>query len=132
MIEILTQTNQMQNVYTPLPLSVHFVFCVLATILYLVQFYRKGASYYLILMSAVDLTIITQFWTSSVAICALGIAEAVLLIVSAVKAFSYNKQLKMHRSEIIAQQQEEEAKATAVEKAQREHDKNTVDNAFDD
>lgn len=129
MAEILTQqAGQLQNVYTPLPLTAHFVFCIIATIVYLVQFYRKGSYHYLLMMAAVDATIITQFRTTPAAIAGLAICEAVLLVCAAVLSFRYNKALKkLHEKEDC-----EAKKAEEIEKAQAEKDKKLVDNAFDD
>ena len=66
MIETLAaETATLQNVYAPLPFKVHMIFCVIATLLYITQFIRKGSYHYLTLMIAIDLTIVTQFTTKS-------------------------------------------------------------------
>ena len=52
--------NSIQNVHAPLPLTAHIIFCVIATLLYLVQFKRKKMKYYIYLLAAVDLTLLTQ------------------------------------------------------------------------
>ena len=122
----------MQNVYTPMPMGVHFVFCLIATLLYLVQFYRKGAWHYLLLMIAVDLTFITQLWTSHFAISALAIAEAALLIAAAILCFRYNKALKAAHQKQIEEKEREAIKAKLMQKIQQEEDKELVDNAFKD
>lgn len=132
-MQILAQeAEKLQNVYTPLPLGVHFVFCVIATLLYLVQFYRKGSYHYLLLMIAVDATIITQFWTSAAAIAALGLCEAALLVAAAVISFRYSRALKKLNAEKLAAQEQEAEKAKSVQKAELEKDSKLVDNAFDD
>lgn len=133
MIQILAKgAQQLQNVYTPLPLSAHFVFCLIATLLYLVQFCRKGSYHYLLLMFAVDATICTQFWTSPTAISALGLCEVALLAAAAVLSFRYSKAMKKLNAEKLAEQDSEEKKAKSVQKAESEKDDKLVDNAFDD
>lgn len=130
-LEILAR-NEMQNVYTPLPLNIHFVFCLIATAIYLVQFYRKGAVHYILLMFAVDATFITQFWTTHFAISALAVTEAALLIAAAVLSHRYTKALR----EVIRQQYEEEKKeairAKLMQRMKEEEEKEIVDNAFKD
>ena len=78
MLELLANNaTGMQNVYTPLPFKVHFIFCIIATLLYLVQFYRKRSAYYLLIMAAIDLTFVTQYWSGKPVIYALAAAAAV-------------------------------------------------------
>ena len=84
MIETLAaETATLQNVYAPLPFKVHMIFCVIATLLYITQFIRKGSYHYLTLMIAIDLTIVTQFTTKSFVIGMLFGAEAALLAATA-------------------------------------------------
>ena len=79
MIETLAaETATLQNVYAPLPFKVHMIFCVIATLLYITQFIRKGSCHYLTLMIAIDLTIVTQFTTKSFVIGMLFGAEVAL------------------------------------------------------
>lgn len=95
MIEILSQdTTAMQNVYTPLPMNIHLIFCIIATIVYLAQYARKGAVHYLLLMVAVDLTFITQICTANAVIGCLFAAEVVLLICSGVFSYKFSKKQK--------------------------------------
>lgn len=95
MIEILSQdTTAMQNVYTPLPMNIHLIFCIIATVVYLAQYARKGAVHYLLLMLAVDLTFVTQICTTNAVIGFLFAAEVVLLICSGVFSYRFNKKQK--------------------------------------
>lgn len=95
MIEILSQdTTAMQNVYTPLPMNVHLIFCIIATVVYLAQYSRKRSVHYLLLMAAVDITFITQICTANAVIGCLFAAEVVLLICSGVFSHKYNKKQK--------------------------------------
>lgn len=134
MIQLLTSaaSDQLQNVYTPLPLNVHFIFCLIATLLYLLQYYRKGAVHYLVLMAAVDATIVTQFWTTPAAIAVLAVAEVVLLAAYGVMSFRYNKAQKLLNAEKTAQAEQEEKRAAEAEKTQQKKDADIVGNAFDD
>ena len=90
---------KLQNVYAPLPLGMHIGFCVLATILYAVLYMRRRKPSYLCLLAAVDLTVVTQFWTHSAVIATLFAAEVCLL--TACIVFSY-KAAKQNKLEIAA------------------------------
>lgn len=95
MIETLAaETATLQNVYAPLPFKVHMIFCVIATLLYITQFIRKGSYHYLTIMVAIDLTIITQFFTKSFAIGMLFGAEVMLLAATAFLSHRFSKAQK--------------------------------------
>ena len=131
MLEILTansMADNMQNVYTPLPFKMHFIFCILATLLYLFQFYRKRSAYYLIIMVAIDLTFVTQYYTSKPVILGLFIAELILLVAAGITSHMYNKKVRDEN----AQQEKEAEQKKEAEKAFSEENKKIVDNAFDD
>lgn len=134
LMHILTENDgsKMQNVYTPLSLGVHFGFCVIATALYLTLYYRRGSLHYLLLMFAIDATIITQYWTSSIAITLLAVVEIILIGSTIFFYVKYAKKLKAERAQHDAAVKEAEEQAKAAEKAEAEKNKNIVDNAFDD
>lgn len=95
MIQLLAeQTQQLQNVCTPLPFKVHFCFCIIATVLYITQAVRKKSKHYIFIMFAIDLTFITQFWTSTWVIASLFAAEVVLLVLAGIFSHRYNRQIK--------------------------------------
>ena len=95
MIETLAaETATLQNVYAPLPFKVHVIFCVIATLLYITQFIRKGSYHYLTIMVAIDLTIITQFCTKSFAIGMLFGAEVMFLAATAFLSHRFSKAQK--------------------------------------
>ncbi|RGG21857.1 hypothetical protein DWY44_08345 [Ruminococcus sp. AF25-19] len=95
MIETLAaETATLQNVYASLPFKVHMIFCVIATLLYITQFIRKGSYHYLTLMIAIDLTIVTQFTTKSFVIGMLFGAEAALLAATAFISHRFAKKQK--------------------------------------
>ena len=72
-------TDQMQNVYVPLPFSWHLGFCIIATVVYALEIYRKGSIHYLFMMLAVDATIMMQFFNNSTAVVILAVIEVLLL-----------------------------------------------------
>lgn len=83
-----------QNVHAPLPLKAHIIFCLIATVVYLIQFKRRGLNYYIYLTIAVDLTLATQFYTQDYVIMSLGVAEVILLAMAFVSQFKNKKKLK--------------------------------------
>lgn len=133
MLEILTnKSSELQNVYTPLPFNIHFGFCILATLLYLVQFWRKKSAYYLLIMIAVDLTFVTQYWTSKPVIWGLAIAEILLIAAAVVSAYLHNKKVKAENAEKIAMENQALKNKKEAELAEAEKDKKVVENAFED
>ncbi|MBR6101603.1 MAG: hypothetical protein IKP95_04175 [Ruminococcus sp.] len=124
--------SKMQNVFTPLSLSVHLVFTMIATALYLTLYYRRGSVHYLTLMFAIDATFITQFWTSSIAITLLGIVEIILLGCTFWFGHKYSKKVKAETAAKEAARKEAEERAKAAEKAEATENEKLVDNAFDD
>lgn len=117
MIEILTKTDStMQNIYTALPTGMHLGFCVIATLVYGLQFIRKKSPHYILLLIACDLTFITQIYVSYRLLTVLAVLEVGLLIASAVISFINNKK---------------ENEAENGSKKNSESD-SAVDNAFDD
>jgi len=130
MFQILADTEEtiVQNVYTPFSLKVHLIFCILATILYAVQYRRKGSVHYLFLMAAIDATFITQFWTSVIARTLLGITEIVLI---GLTIFYHVKFYKQQKAELERKIEERKA-ALAAEEAAAEADSDIVGSAFDD
>ncbi|MCD8094745.1 MAG: hypothetical protein LUE12_01255 [Ruminococcus sp.] len=133
MINYLTATAEegLQNVYTPLSMKAHFIFCLIATALYLVQFYRRGSWHYLLIMFAVDLTFATQlsFCQTSSVVSILALVEIVLLALALLFYVKFTREKKTVKIE----PDDEERKAKCnVEKAQRLEQSRPVDNAFED
>ena len=124
----------LQNVYTPFPMKMHLGFCVIATALYLVQFYRKGSWHYLVMMAAVDLTFLTQtaVCRTGERIAVLGITEAALLAIAFVLNRHYSKELKAQTAAANAAADEQNERRKAAEREQSEKDREVVDNAFED
>ena len=123
---------ELQNVYTPLPFNIHFGFCLIATLIYLVQYWRKRSAYYLFVMIAIDLTFVTQYFTSKPVIWGLAIAEVLLIIAAIVSASLHNKKIKAEKAEEIEAEKQAYENKKEAEKAQTEMDKQVVENAFED
>ena len=134
MLELLINKteNNMQNVYTPLPFKIHFIFCIIATLIYLAQYVRKHSLYYLFIMFAIDLTFVTQYFTSKPVIIALFIAEIILITLAVIFAYKYNKKVKLENAEAEAEKNKELSNKKEAEKAFSENEKKIVDNAFND
>ena len=134
MLELLKNNteNNMQNVYTPLPFKIHFIFCIIATLIYLAQYVRKHSLYYLFIMFAIDLTFVTQYFTSKPVIIALFIAEIILITLAVIFAYKYNKKVKLENAEAEAEKNKELSNKKEAEKAFSENEKKIVDNAFND
>jgi thiol:disulfide interchange protein len=140
MLELLTsaEAQGLQNVYTPLSLKAHFVFCAVATVLYLTLFYRRGSWHYLAVMAAVDATFATQtsLCTTSRSIAVLGIIEIVLLSLALVLYLQFRKNQPAEQKEAAKKQaeqaDEDNERRQLAEKIQKAKDKKFVDSAFDD
>ena len=96
MIEILSKASDgLQNVYAPFPIKFHIGFCIVATIIYVLQFSRVKSKHYLLMALAVDVTLVTQFWTDSVAITGLFVLEVILLVSAGILSYKFNKAKKL-------------------------------------
>ncbi len=71
--------DQMQNVYVPLPLKAHIIFCIIATIVYALEIYRKRSLHYAFVMAAVDATLLMQAFPNSTMVAVLAVLEVLLL-----------------------------------------------------
>lgn len=129
---ILTEQVGLQNVYTPLPLGIHLVFSIFATIIFLVQFYRKNRLCYLLAALAIDATLVTHFaFENKIVIIVLEIIE-LLLVLGCITdiLLTYIKRKKKMSEEkenesILERQQKEREKKEIMS------DKDILDNAFD-
>ena len=118
--------SKMQNVYTPLTFTPHLIFCIIATVVYCTQYYRKHSSHYLLLALAVDGTFLTQMNTDSIFIALLGVFEVAMLIAAAVLGMKFSKQQK------LAEQAAEAAQSNDEEHTPPEQKEDAVEQAFDD
>ncbi len=137
MTQILTEmkvNEGLQNVFNPLPLKMHIGLCILATILYLIQYYRKGSWHYLLLMIGIDLTYLTQtnLCYKKGFIPILGVAEGLILLGALLTYLSFAKKEKAKHAAAAAAADEADERRKNVEKEQAKLDKNVVDSAFED
>lgn len=72
----------------------HMGFCIFATIIYLLEFYRKRSPHYLLMMLAVDATFLVQLFPNSTMVGILAVIEGVLLIGAIVLAVVWSKKRK--------------------------------------
>ena len=107
--------SAVQNVNAPLPLTAHLVFCAIATLLYIVQYSRKKENYYLYLLIAIDLTILTQFFDQDYVIYAIAIVEVILIVMAFVSSMRAKRAEKKRRmeEERLAQMEKGESDAKA-------------------
>lgn len=133
-LTLFSAAQGLQNVYTPFPFKMHLGFCIIATILYLIQFYRRGSFHYLVLMAAIDLTFLTQttICNDGSRVAVLGIVEVALLAIAAVLNIHYSKQQKAVKAAANAAADEQNERKKNAEREQSEKDKAVVDNAFED
>ncbi len=133
-LSLLAAETGMQNIFTPLSATAHFVFCIIATIVYLLQFYRRGSWHYILIMLAIDLTFLTQtpVCRGQSAVGVLGIIEALVLIAAFVVYLPYGKKLKAEAAAADAETDKENARQKEAERTEAEKDSNPVDNAFED
>ena len=129
----LLSSRGLQNIHAPLPLPMHIVFCLLATLLYIVQFARKNYNYYLYLILAVDLTILTQFFEQDYVILVLGIAEIILLVMAFVSSRKIKKAQKQDeerqkREQEMKKGEEARAEVTLKKISREEFLRNTAEN----
>lgn len=128
---ILTEQVGLQNVYTPLPFGIHLIFGIFATIIFLIQFFRKNRVCYLLAALAVDATLVTHFaFENKTVIIVLEIIE-LLLVLGCITdiALTYMKRRNKMRDEkanesILERQQKEREKKEVMS------DKDILDNAF--
>ncbi len=131
MIELAEQVG-LQNVYTPLPFKIHLLFSVFATIVLIIQLFRKKRICYLLATLAIDSTLITHFaFDSRRVIFALEIVELVLVAGCIVDIIiAYLKKRKQTRDE---RNQESLLESRQKERERKEivSDADVLEKAFD-
>ena len=122
----------LQNVYTPLPLNIHIIFSIFATIVLLIQFVRKNRVCYLLAAMAIDATLITHFtFENKNVILVLEIIELALVAGCIIDiAVAYVKKRRKMRDEkkqksLLESQQKEREKKEVIS------DEDVLDKAFD-
>lgn len=129
---LLSEQVGLQNVYTPLPFGFHLTLIVFATIIFLLQFFRRKRICYLLAALAVDATIITHFaFENNTVITTLEIAE--ILLVLGCLADIIAAYLKRRKNTLEEKENESLLAKEQKEREQKEiiSDKDVLDNAFD-
>lgn len=104
---ILAETDGMQNIYIPLPLGMHLGFCIIATIVYILEIYRKKSLHYLFLMLAVDATLLMQAFPNSTMVAVLAVMEVLFLGAAGFMAFMDHKKRKLAEKQAKAEKAEQ-------------------------
>lgn len=127
-----TEQVGLQNVYTPLPFKIHLVFIIFATIVLLIQFFRKKRVCYLLATLAIDATLITHYtFENKGTIFFLEVFEILLVagcIIDIAVAYVKNKKAMREEKEkkrLLDSQQKEREKEEAIS------DADVLDKAFD-
>lgn len=128
-----TEQVGLQNVYTPLPLKIHLVFIIFATIVLLIQFFRKKRVCYLLATLAIDATLITHYaFENKGTIFFLEVFELLLVAGCIIDiAIAYVKKRKTLSEEkeqksLLESQQKEREKKEVIS------DADVLDKAFDE
>ncbi len=129
---LLANQEGLQNVYTPLPLGIHIVFCIFATVVLLIQYSRKSRICYLLATIAVDATLITHLaFEHKAVILTLEIIELLLVAGCIIDiAIAYMKKREKMRAEkeqknLLDRRQKEREKREVIS------DSDVLDRAFD-
>ncbi|MBR1423262.1 MAG: hypothetical protein IJ571_07480 [Ruminococcus sp.] len=133
MLQILADDGAtLQNVYAPLPLGIHIGFCIIATAVYAALFARRRGYNYLCLLAAVDLTLLTQFFTDDSFITALFIVELGLLAASAIYSFRASRAKKEQKAAADNKDEETEAAEEKAEASSEEPEDTEIDSDAED
>ena len=103
--------DQMQNVYVPLPFKAHLIFCIIATIVYALEIYRKKSPHYVFMMLAVDATLLMHAFPNSTMVVVLAIMETLLLGTAIAVAVLESKKRKAKAALAAAAQAQTEGAA---------------------
>ncbi len=70
----------LQSRFAPLPKNMHIVFCIIATVVFLVLYIRKRKIADLLWLFVCDLPLILQFYGDSATAAVVGVCELILLV----------------------------------------------------
>lgn len=73
-----SQTEMLRSRFTPVPTGIHIGFCIFATVVFLLIYFRKKEVSSLIWALICDATLILQFYHDNLTALAVGICEIVL------------------------------------------------------
>lgn len=72
--------TELQSRFAPFPKSLHIVFCVIATIVFLAIYFRTRKVSNLLWMVACDMLLVLQFYNDKITALVIGICEVVLFV----------------------------------------------------
>lgn len=105
----------------PLGLEKHFAFCLIASLIFLIQFLRTKYWYELLMAITVPLSLLVHVNDSPVWFYGIGIFEAVLLLIALVAyCVQYAKNRAKEKAEKAAKEAQEAAEAEMTEAAETE------------
>lgn len=89
-----------QNRFAPLPRSLHIAFCVIATILFAVIYFKYRNLKDILWLAVCDLTVILQFYGDKTTATVIGVFEVILLVMIYIE---YLKECKIKKAKIAAE-----------------------------
>ncbi len=73
-------TAALQSRFAPLPKNMHIIFCIIATVVFLVLYVRKRKIVDFLWLFVCDLPLILQFYGDSTTAAVVGVCEVILLV----------------------------------------------------
>lgn len=128
--------------FTPLPLNMHLWFCVYATVVFMIIFYRRKSVSSLIWALICDATLILQFYNDKYTAAAVFVCEVVMFAILAVLWVRDKKAAKLKAAAEESSEQPDEsekednlediAKLVKTERDRLDNGGSIIDNAFED
>ncbi|MCD7846759.1 MAG: transmembrane domain-containing protein [Oscillospiraceae bacterium] len=72
--------STLQSRFAPLPKNMHIIFCIIATVVFLVLYLKKRKIVDLLWLLVCDLPLILQFYGDSTTAAVVGVCEVILLV----------------------------------------------------
>ena len=91
---LILRTAGIQSRFAPLPTWLHVVFCIVATVLFIALYIRHRRVNDILWLIVCDLTLLLQFSTDRYTAYAVGICEAILLVMIFLQHHSDKKESK--------------------------------------
>lgn len=140
----LAKKQIIENVYAPLPASLHIGFCILSTILFLVLYARRRQKKSIYTLIAIDLTLLARLSHDDYTILIVALAELILLAMIFVDSMKHwiEEKKKAEIEKALNSQDENEDEAEDVDDDIHSSEggslqgmevvENPIDSAFDD
>ena len=91
------------NYVFPMPLPMHIVFCIIGLAFFLLQYYRKRYTYYLLLAFAIPSTLLIYFCKTDISYTILGIEEFILFILIIVSMILTKRKLGKEEKQAVTE-----------------------------